>query len=66
MEYYDYRTNVHHTLKKKPMRFEHLAEFIECYNPTNRHKRTAKWDEEADPEGRWRSYSYGECLFRRS
>ncbi|MYB06603.1 MAG: SAM-dependent DNA methyltransferase [Gemmatimonadetes bacterium] len=62
--YYDYRTNVHHTLKKKPMRFEHLAEFIECYNPTNRHKRTATWDEEADPEGRWRSYSYGELIAR--
>ena len=26
--YYDYRTNIHHTLKKKPMRFEDLAEFI--------------------------------------
>jgi len=62
--YYDYRTNVHHTLKKKPMRFEHLAEFIECYNRTNRHERTATWDEEADPEGRWRSYSYGELVAR--
>jgi hypothetical protein len=36
---YDYRTNVHHTLKKKTMRFDDLAEFIECYNPSNRHKR---------------------------
>ena len=62
--YYDYRTNVHHTLKKKPMRFEHLAEFIECYKPTNRHKRIATWDEEADPGGRWRSYSYGELIAR--
>ena len=39
--YYDYRTNIHHTLKKKPLRFEHLADFIECYNPKNRHKRKA-------------------------
>ena len=31
--YYDYRTNIHHTLKKKPMRFEDLADFIECYTP---------------------------------
>ena len=30
--YYDYRTNVHHTLKKKTMRFEHLEDFIQCYN----------------------------------
>ena len=28
--YYDYRTNIHHTLKKKPLRFEHLAEFIDA------------------------------------
>ncbi|MGO7204211.1 class I SAM-dependent DNA methyltransferase, partial [Rhizobium ruizarguesonis] len=33
--YYDYRTNVHHTLKKKPMRFEDLSDFINCYNPAN-------------------------------
>jgi type I restriction enzyme M protein len=42
--FYDYRTNIHHTLKKKPLRFEHLADFIECYNPRNRHKREATWD----------------------
>jgi N-6 DNA Methylase len=30
--YYDYRTNVHHTLKKKTMRFEDLTDFIKCYN----------------------------------
>ena len=27
--YYDYRTNIHHTLKKKSMRFEHLSHFID-------------------------------------
>ncbi len=32
---YDYRTNVHHTLKKKPMRLEHLKDFIDCYSPHN-------------------------------
>lgn len=25
---YDYRTNIHHTLKKKPLRFDDLAEEI--------------------------------------
>ncbi|WP_308412942.1 N-6 DNA methylase, partial [Vibrio parahaemolyticus] len=25
---YDYRTNVHHTLKKKPMTMEHLEDFV--------------------------------------
>ena len=58
--YYDYRTNIHHTLKKKPLRFEDLSDFIACYNPLNRHQRTAAWDEHEAPDGRWRSYSYDE------
>jgi type I restriction enzyme M protein len=61
---YDYRTNIHHTLKQKPMRFEHLAEFIDCYNPKNRHKRKATWDVEKNPEGRWRKYNYDELIAR--
>ena len=62
--YYDYRTNIHHTLKKKPMRYEHLSEFIECYNPRNRHRRKVTWDERDSPEGRWRSYGYEELTAR--
>src|SRR5690349_9500697 len=30
--YYDYRTNIHHTLKRKPLRLDDLADFIACYN----------------------------------
>src|SRR4051794_10771510 len=55
-----YRTNIHHTLKKKPLRFEDLADFIDCYNPKNRHKRKATWNAEKNPEGRWRKFSYEE------
>ncbi|MCP3475838.1 type I restriction-modification system subunit M [Bradyrhizobium sp. CCGUVB1N3] len=62
--YYDYRTNIHHTLKKKPLRFENLAEFIECYNPQNRYKRKATWDADKNPEGRWRKFSYEELAAR--
>ena len=62
--YYDYRTNVHHTLKKKTMRYEDLAEFIACYNPINRHERKATWDAEKNPEGRWRKFSYDELITR--
>ena len=58
--FYDYRTNIHHTLKKKPMRFEDLSDFVNCYNPLNRHERKATWDEQNAPDGRWRSYSYEE------
>jgi type I restriction enzyme M protein len=61
---YDYRTNIHHTLKKKPMRLEHLQDFIDCYNPENRHKRKATWTEKRNPEGRWRKFTYKEIIAR--
>jgi type I restriction enzyme M protein len=60
---YDYRTNIHHTLKKKQMTTEDLAEFVQLYNPGNRHKRKETWSE-ANPEGRWRKFSYEEILAR--
>ena len=62
--YYDYRTNIHHTLKKKPMRYEDLLDFVKCYNPRNRHQRKATWDENDAPEDRWRSYSHEELTAR--
>ena len=61
--YYDYRTNVHHTLKQKPMTYDHLQDFVKCYNPQNRHLREATWSE-ATPDGRWRVYSREELLRR--
>lgn len=61
---YDYRTNIHHTLKKKPLRFEDLQEFIRCYNPENRHTRKETWDEQANPEGRWRKFDYAQLIAR--
>lgn len=62
--YYDYRTNVHHTLKKKPMRFVHLEDFIKCYNPDNRNDRVETWCEDKNPEGRWRKFTYEEMIGR--
>ena len=62
--FYDYRTNVHHTLKKNPLKFEHLQEFITCYHPANRHKRKETWEASTNPEGRWRKYSYEEIIAR--
>lgn len=61
--FYDYRTNIHHTLKKKPMKLSDLEDFIKCYNPTNRHNRTETWSEE-NPEGRLRKYTYDEIIER--
>jgi type I restriction enzyme M protein len=61
--FYDYRTNIHHTLKKKTLQFEDMADFIKCYNPANRHKRKETWSEE-NPEGRWRKFSYDDIVSR--
>ena len=30
---FDYRTNIHHTLKTKPLKRSDLDEFVACYNP---------------------------------
>ena len=60
---YDYRTNVHHTLKKKPLQFEDMQEFISCYNPSNRNNRKETWSEE-NQEGRWRKFTYDDIITR--
>jgi len=61
---YDYRTNIHHTLKKNPLKLEDLKEFIECYNPTNRHKRKETFDASTNPDGRFRKFTYDEIIAR--
>jgi type I restriction enzyme M protein len=60
---YDFRTNIHFTLKKNPMKLADLQEFITCYNPTNRHKREETYSE-TNTEGRWRKFSYDEIIAR--
>ncbi|MDD2721362.1 MAG: class I SAM-dependent DNA methyltransferase [Gallionella sp.] len=62
--FFDYRTNIHHTLKKKPLRFEDLQEFISCYIPLNRHERQETWNEQANPDGRWRKFNYEQIVAR--
>lgn len=61
--YYDYRTNVHHTLKKKPLNYADLEDFVRLYNPSNRHERKLTWSD-VTPEGRWRSFTREELLGR--
>jgi type I restriction enzyme M protein len=62
--FYDYRTNIHHTLKKKPLRFDDLQEFITSYKPLNRHERKENWNEQSNPEGRWRKFTYKQVVAR--
>ena len=60
---YDLRTNVHFTLKKNPMTDADLQDFIQCYNPSNRHNRTETWSE-SNPDGRFRRFSLAEIMSR--
>ena len=60
---YDFRTNVHFTLKQHPMTDADLLDFIACYNPENRYERKETWSEE-NPDGRWRRFSVDEILKR--
>jgi type I restriction enzyme M protein len=60
---YDLRTNMHFTLKQNPLRRQDLDEFVECYNPDNRHEREETWSED-NPDGRWRCYEYEELAKR--
>ena len=60
---YDFRTNQHFTLKQNPLAREDLDDFVECYNPKNRHKRQPTWSEE-NPDGRWRAFTYDELVAR--
>lgn len=53
---YDFRTNQHFTRKQNPLTFDHLQDFIACYNPANRHKRRES--------ERFRCFGYEELLQR--
>lgn len=54
--FYDLRTNKHFTLKQRPMVLSDLKDFIQCYNPDNRHKRKES--------KRFKYYSYSELINR--
>lgn len=60
---YDFRTNMHFTLKQHPMTYADLQDFIKCYNPENRYDRHETWSEE-NPDGRWRKYKIDDILER--
>ena len=60
---YDLRTNMHFTLKQKPIRRKDFDEFVACYKPGRMHERVATWSGD-NPEGRWRPYDYEELLKR--
>ena len=60
---YDYRTGIHHTLKRNPLRESDLDDFVQCYNPENRHTRKETYSAQ-NPDGRWRRFTYDEIMAR--
>lgn len=60
---YDFRTNIHFTLKQNPMTDADLEDFIKCYNPENRFDRKETYSEE-NPEGRFRKFAVEDILER--
>ncbi|MBF6470105.1 N-6 DNA methylase [Nocardia beijingensis] len=53
---YDFRTGQHFTLRQNKLQVHHLDEFVEAYNPENRHDRTES--------ERFRCWSYEDLLAR--
>jgi len=53
---YDLRTNIHFTLKTDPLKFSDMEDFIQCYNPKNRHSR-----KETE---RFKAFTYNELIQR--
>lgn len=53
---YDLRTNKHFTLKENTLKAGDLDDFVECYNPANRHQRTGS--------ERFKSFTYDELIKR--
>jgi len=53
---YDFRTNMHFTLKTNTLRYEDLQDFVHCYNPQNHHQRKGA--------ERFRAFAYEELMQR--
>lgn len=62
--FYDYRTDVKHTLVSNPLTRKHLDDFVVCYCVGHLADRKETWNAETNPNGRWRKYSAEELLKR--
>lgn len=68
---YDYRTNVHKTLKENKLTRSDFDEFVALFCAHDKKKRVSNWQEnppdedgEPSPDGRWREFSYDEIIAR--
>jgi len=61
--FYDYRTNIRHTPKNNPLKYEDLQKFVECYKLKDRNLTDELWSEE-NTKGRWREYNIEKLKLR--
>tara|TARA_R110001606_G_scaffold394600_2_gene565654 strand:- start:1015 stop:2553 length:1539 start_codon:yes stop_codon:yes gene_type:complete len=68
---YDYRTNVHKTLKTNKLTRSDFDDFVDLFSASDIKKRISNWQEEEreedggpGPDGRWRQFSYDEIIAR--
>ena len=62
--FYDYRTDVKHTLATNKLERNHLDDFVACYHVENINERTETYNAETNPQGRWRKYTVEEVTLR--
>ena len=62
--YFDYRTGIKHTLATNPLQRHHLDEFVACYNTDDITNRAETYNDDTNPNGRWRRYNVEELLQR--
>lgn len=62
--FYDYRTDIKHTLATNKLERHHLDDFVKCYNPEDINARTETYDAEKNPSGRWRKFPVEELTAR--
>lgn len=62
--FYDYRTDIKHTLATSPMLRHHLDDFVACYHADNIAARAETYNADTNPSGRWRKYCIDELTAR--
>ena len=62
--FYDYRTDIKHTLATNKLERHHLDDFVTCYNAGNLEGRKETYDADNNPQGRWRKYPVDDILTR--
>ena len=62
--FYDYRTDVKHTLATNKLERHHLDDFVRCYHADDLSARKETYDAENNQTGRWRRYGIDEIIAR--